>query len=219
MTSLRPKATKATDELTTELADIVNLVWACGRTRNHRVSEVHGVHEQLLLMLRSSHDLKPRDLANLAWSSTRLHASIPALNALARSICQSEEFRPKELASIAWAWGKLMKKNMTLMDVLASQTLAAFSHPMRHEFGSKELVSLAWSFARFALYHEVLIDAICHRFPHVQSTSRDLASMAWSLARLRCRDEPLFAMISEESQRKLKQRPEDATPLDLANLA
>ena len=51
---------------------------------------------------------------------------------------------------MAGAWAKLLKRNMSLMDVLASHTLKV-------KLRSRDMASLVWSFARFALYHEPLL--------------------------------------------------------------
>lgn len=83
-----------------------------------------------------------------------------------------------------------MKRNMTLMDVVASETLAFLGRDVHtrvravraaSEFGSREVVGIAWSFARFVLHHETLLEALAQRFLSDHSggsTPRDLATMA-----------------------------------------
>lgn len=141
---------------------------------------------------------------------------------MARRLCGMHacEFHPKGLAAIAWTWGKLAKKNMALMDQIASHTSVILGKDGKEIFGSRELAGIAWSFACFALYHEPLLDALANSLCHgyiVQSSTRDLATFAWSLARVRYRDQPVFGMISQHFLKQLSKRLE--TPMDLANLA
>eukprot|EP00435_Cladocopium_sp_Y103_P048529 s1455_g14.t1 len=128
------------------------------------------------------------------------------------------------LAAIAWTWGKLAKKNMTLMDQIASHTWGILKHGKdgKEMFGSCELAGIAWSFACFALYHSPLLDALADSLCHgyiAQSSTRDLATFAWSLARVRYMDQPVFGMMSRHSLKQLSKRRERLTALDARQVA
>jgi len=72
-------------------------------------------------------ELNSKHLANLAWAFARSQMlQHQTLDAIARRLCSMDalEFHPKGLAAIAWAWAKLLKRKMTLMDRLASHTMA-----------------------------------------------------------------------------------------------
>ena len=198
--------------------DLVQMVWSSAKSGRKDLPFIES--DQLHLG-----ELNSKHLANLAWSFARTQMlQHETLDAIARRLCSMDalEFHPKGLAAIAWTWAKLLKRNMTLMDRLASHTMA-LGDPLGGDppwiLGSRELATIAWSFATFALYHEPLLDTLSHLTMGFGSSigQRDLTTIAWCLARLRYRDEAVFTYISDKSRKQLSERV--ATPMDLANLA
>lgn len=159
--------------------------------------------------LRCEDQLKPKDIAMVAWAFGRLvkvdwNGLGPHVDMLCATLASSalkciKQFSAQDLAELAVGVVHMQYDNANLMQLIAfqaTQKLRQFSH--------RELSNLIWAFGkvfrrprRFVL---AVVEEARGRLPHF--TKQELANLAWALTVLEVYDKALLSEVFVVMQRK-----------------